>query len=76
MKMRRSIAGLTAFALYSMTIFSPALETRAMAAQNALTSPTTGTVSGLQITNNYNAALDSLNTANSGATARQFATMG
>jgi len=39
------------------------------ASQNALLSPTTGTVSGLQLTNNYNSALDSLNTANSGATA-------
>src|SRR5581483_5141861 len=39
------------------------------ASQNALLSPTTGTVSGLQLTNNYNNALDSLNTANSGASA-------
>lgn len=39
------------------------------ASQNQLSSPTTGTVSGLQLTNNYNNALDSLNTANSGATA-------
>ncbi len=41
----------------------------AQASQNALLSPTTGTVSGLQLTNNYNNALDSLNTCNSGATA-------
>lgn len=41
----------------------------AMASQNALLSPTTGTVSGLQLTNNLNNALDSLNTCNSGATA-------
>lgn len=41
----------------------------ANASQNALVSPTTGTVSGLQLTNNYNNALDSLNTGNSGATA-------
>lgn len=41
----------------------------ALASQNALLSPTTGTVSGLQMTNSYNSALDSLNTANSGATA-------
>src|ERR1700731_3642145 len=41
----------------------------ARASQNALLSPTTGTVSGLHLTNNYNSALDSLNTANSGATA-------
>lgn len=37
------------------------------ASQNSLSSPTTGTVSGLQLTNNYNNALDSLNTCNSGA---------
>lgn len=41
----------------------------AQASQNVLFSPTTGTVSGLQLTGNYNNALDSLNTANSGATA-------
>jgi len=41
----------------------------ASASQNALTSPTTGTVSGLQLTNNYNNALDSVNTCNSGASA-------
>jgi hypothetical protein len=39
------------------------------ASQNQLSSPTTGTVSGLQLTNNYNNALDSLNTGNSGASA-------
>lgn len=39
------------------------------ASQNALFSPTTGTVSGLSLTNSYNSALDSLNTLNSGATA-------
>ena len=39
------------------------------ASQNQLSSPTTGTVSGLQLTNNYNNALDSLNTCNSGASA-------
>lgn len=39
------------------------------ASQNALSSPSTGTVSGLQLTNNYNNAIDSLNTANSGASA-------
>jgi microcystin-dependent protein len=66
---RRMVAGLTAFALYSASIFSPALETRALASQNSLLSPTTGTVSGLQLTNNYNNALDSVNTANSGASA-------
>ena len=41
----------------------------ARASQNQLSSPTTGTVSGLQLTNNYNNALDSLNTMNSGASA-------
>lgn len=39
------------------------------ASQNALSSPTTGTVSGLQLTNNYNNAIDSLNTRNSGSSA-------
>jgi hypothetical protein len=39
------------------------------ASQNPLSSPTTGTVSGLQLTNNYNGALDSVNTCNSGSTA-------
>jgi hypothetical protein len=41
----------------------------AIASQNQLSSPTTGTVSGLQLTNNYNNALDSVNTCNSGASA-------
>jgi hypothetical protein len=41
----------------------------AEASQGALFSPTTGTISGLQLTNNYNNALDALNTCNSGATA-------
>jgi microcystin-dependent protein len=40
----------------------------AVASQNAIFSPTVGTVSGLNLTNNYNNALDSLNTANSGTT--------
>lgn len=39
------------------------------ASQNALSSPATGTVSGLQLTNNYNNAIDSLNTCSSGSTA-------
>jgi microcystin-dependent protein len=69
MKTQRLTAGLTAFALYAATIFTPALESRAWASQNNLSSPTTGTVSGLNLVNNYNNALDSLNTANSGATA-------
>jgi hypothetical protein len=46
--------------------FAPAT---VQASQNQLSSPTTGTVSGLQLTNSFNNALDSLNTANSGATA-------
>jgi hypothetical protein len=66
---RRLTACLTAFALYAMTIFTPALETRALASQNQLSSPTTGTVGGLALTNNFNGALDSINTANSGGTA-------
>jgi hypothetical protein len=37
--------------------------------QNSLTLPTTGTVSGLQMTQDTNAALDTLNTLASGATA-------
>lgn len=37
--------------------------------QNPLSSPTTGTVSGLNLTNNYNSALDSVNTMNSGSSA-------
>ena len=41
----------------------------AFASQNTLSSPTTGTVSGLQLTTNYNNALDSLNTCNSGGSA-------
>jgi hypothetical protein len=39
------------------------------ASQGALSSPTTGTVSGLQLTNTYNNAIDALNTMNSGASA-------
>lgn len=41
----------------------------AFASQNALFSPTTGTVSGLNLTNSFNNAIDSLNTMNSGASA-------
>jgi microcystin-dependent protein len=41
----------------------------ASASQNQLSSPTTGTVSGLQLTNSYNNAIDSVNTMNSGASA-------
>jgi len=37
--------------------------------QNNLWSPTTGTVSGLQLTTNYNNALDSLNQCNNGSSA-------
>jgi microcystin-dependent protein len=43
--------------------------TRLPGSQNPLSSPTTGSVSGLQATNSYNNALDSLNTCNSGASA-------
>ena len=59
---RRSIIIATAAAIIAATA-------AAMASQNSLMSPTTGTVSGLQVTNNYNGALDSVNTCNSGATA-------
>jgi hypothetical protein len=69
LRRKKIVAGLTAFALYSASIFSPALETRALASQNSLLSPTSGTVSGLQLTNNYNNAIDSVNTSNSGASA-------
>lgn len=43
--------------------------TAALASQANLWSPNTGTVSGLTLTNNYNAALSALATCNSGATA-------
>lgn len=57
---------LNAWLLSALLVLAPL---QANASQNALLSPTTGTVSGLQLTNNYNSALDSLNTANSGASA-------
>lgn len=57
---------LHAAALAVLLAVSPA---ESFASQNALSSPTTGTVSGLQLTNNYNNALDSLNTCNSGTSA-------
>src|SRR6266700_2960658 len=46
-----------------------ALLAPAAADQSTLSSPTTGTVSGLQLTNNYNNALNALNTCNSGNSA-------
>ena len=67
--LRRLTACFTAAMFYAASVFAPALDTRALASQNPLLSPTTGTVSGLQLTDNYNAALDSLNTLNSGASA-------
>jgi hypothetical protein len=45
------------------------LSASAHADQSALSSPNTGTVSGLQLTNNLNNALNALNTCNSGASA-------
>lgn len=63
MLLHRLMVTLLCFALAAANI-APA-----RASQNALSSPTTGTVSGLQLTNNYNSALDSLNTCNGGATA-------
>jgi hypothetical protein len=41
----------------------------AFADQSSLYSPTTGTVSGLNLTNNYNSALNALSSCNSGASA-------
>jgi microcystin-dependent protein len=62
MKLLRSIiSGIAAAHLLVSSAISPAL-----ASQNNLFSPTVGTVSGLQLTNNYNNAIDSLNTLNSG----------
>ena len=62
MKLKRTISALLAahLALVPASVF---------ASQNQLSSPTTGTVSGLQLTNNYNNALDSVNTGNSGGSA-------
>lgn len=59
------------FLLSAALALFPAIEYSGMArASNAsLFSPTTGTVSGLQLTNNYNSALDALNTKNSGSSA-------
>jgi hypothetical protein len=59
------IAKLNSILFAAVLAFAPVAE----ASQNQLSSPTTGTVSGLQLTNNYNNALDSLNTANSGTSA-------
>lgn len=66
MMFKRTIACATAFAIWTVALFAP-LEV--MASQNPLLSSTTGTVSGLQLTNNLNNALDSLNTCNSGGSA-------
>jgi hypothetical protein len=52
--------------LASLLALSPELS---FASQNQLSSPTVGTVSGLQLTNSYNNALDSVNTCNSGPSA-------
>lgn len=59
-----ALAKIHAIGLSLLLAISPAL-----ASQNQLSSPTTGTVSGLQLTNNYNNALDSVNTCNSGTSA-------
>lgn len=61
-----SLDRLNVWLLCALLALAPAA---ANASQNALSSPSTGTVSGLQLTNNYNNALDSLNTCNSGSTA-------
>src|ERR1700761_7923581 len=55
--------------VYALSAFLALAPAQAFASQNALLSPTTGTVSGLQLTNNYNNALDSVNTCNSGTSA-------
>lgn len=60
------IARINAILLSALIAFTPIA---AQASQGVLFSPTTGTVSGLQLTNNYNNALDALNTCNAGATA-------
>jgi hypothetical protein len=61
------IAGVRAVAL--AVIFVIAASTPLPASQNNLWSPITGTVSGLNLTNNYNGAIDSINTQSSGAVA-------
>lgn len=66
--LRRALTCLFAVLVYGFTVFGPALD-MARASQNSLFSPATGTVTGLQLTNNYNSALDSVNTCNSGASA-------
>lgn len=53
------------FAVALATLFF--LATHAVADQSPQFSPTTGTVSGLQLTNNYNNAIKALNSMNSGA---------
>jgi hypothetical protein len=63
---RTMIYRLHVILLAAMLALTPAAS---MASQNQLSSPTTGTVSGLQLSNNYNSALDSVNTCNSGASA-------
>lgn len=60
------IARINALALSALLAIAPVA---AEASQAVLYSPTTGTVSGLQLTNNYNNALDALNSCNAGATA-------
>jgi microcystin-dependent protein len=57
---------LHAWLLSAMLALAPAAS---LASQNQLSSPSTGTVSGLQLTNNYNNAIDSVNTCNSGTAA-------
>lgn len=63
-------------AIYSLLLatawvawFGVAFIAHIAADQSSLSSPTTGTVSGLQLTNNYNAAINALNTCNSGTSA-------
>jgi hypothetical protein len=52
-------------ALLVLALCSPPI----LASQNPLFSPTTGAVSGLSLTQNFNSAIDSVNTCNSGTSA-------
>lgn len=63
---KTSLSAIGAGLLFAVASFAPPT---ALADQSTLQSPTTGTVSGLQLTNNYNSALNALNTCNSGSSA-------
>ena len=55
--------------IYCLSAFLALAPAQSFASQNNLYSPTTGTVSGLQLTNNFNNAIDSVNTCNGGPSA-------